>query len=105
MLCGHLKSQVDRAPSPSVTYRREVCATRLSPEVNMGLGYDIFKKLRDGSPIWIMQAATLEDAKKGLQALLAAGPADYFIRDASSGEVLDLSDSLALGAQIGDESR
>jgi hypothetical protein len=71
----------------------------------MGLGYDIFRKLRDGSPIWIMQAATLEDAKKGVQALLAAGPADYFIRDASSGEVLDLSDSLALGAQIGDESR
>ena len=30
----------------------------------MNLGYDIFKKLDDGSPLWVMQVATLEDAKK-----------------------------------------
>jgi hypothetical protein len=54
----------------------------------MGLGYDIFKKLDDGSPLWIMQVAVLDDAKKKLEALVSATPAEYFIRDASTGEVV-----------------
>ena len=62
----------------------------------MGLGYDIFRKLHDGSPIWIMQASTLQDAKQNVKALLASSPADYFIRDATTGEVIDLSDGLGL---------
>jgi hypothetical protein len=73
-----------------------VYVTALLPEVHVGLGYDIFRRLHDGSPIWVMQAASLEDAKKHVYALLAAGPADYFIRDAFGGEVIDLSDSLGL---------
>jgi hypothetical protein len=54
----------------------------------MSLGYDIFKKFQDGSPLWIMQAATLDEAKKHIEALAGAGAAEYFIRDASTGEVL-----------------
>jgi hypothetical protein len=54
----------------------------------MALGYDIFKKLDDGSPLWIGQIATLDDAKKKLQALVRATPAEYFIRDAATGEVI-----------------
>jgi hypothetical protein len=54
----------------------------------MGLGYDIFKKLDDGSPLWIMQVGVLDDAKKKLEALVSAKPAEYFIRDASTGEVV-----------------
>jgi hypothetical protein len=58
----------------------------------MGLGYDIFKKLQDGSPIWIMQAATLEDARNQVKALLSAESGEYFIRNASTGEVLASTD-------------
>jgi hypothetical protein len=54
----------------------------------MNLGYDIFKKLDDGSPLWIMQIATLEEAKQQLEVLVAASPAEHFIRDASNGEIV-----------------
>jgi hypothetical protein len=54
----------------------------------MGLGYDIFKKLDDGSPLWVMQAATLDEAKRHLESLARTGPGQFFVRDASTGEVL-----------------
>jgi hypothetical protein len=54
----------------------------------MNMGYDIFKTLDDGSPLWVMQIATLEDAKKQLEALVTATPAEHFIRDASNGEIV-----------------
>lgn len=59
-----------------------------SAKTSMNLGYDIFKKLDDGSPLWIMQAATLAEAKKSIEGLVHGSPAQYFIRDASSGEVI-----------------
>jgi hypothetical protein len=54
----------------------------------MSLGFDIFKKLDDGSPLWVMQAATLPEAKRHLDSLVLTGPGQFFIRDASTGEVL-----------------
>jgi|HubBroStandDraft_5_1064220.scaffolds.fasta_scaffold224021_2 hypothetical protein len=54
----------------------------------MSLGYDIFKTLEDGSPMWVMQVSTLEEAKKGVQALAGRTVAEYFVRDASSGEII-----------------
>ena len=54
----------------------------------MDLGYDIFRKLDDGTPLWIKQVATLDDGKKHLDALMSAAPAEYFIRDASTGEIV-----------------
>jgi hypothetical protein len=54
----------------------------------MNLGYDIFKKLEDGSPMWVMQVATIEEARKNLASLLSKTPAEYFIRDASTGLVI-----------------
>lgn len=54
----------------------------------MELGYDIFRKLDDGSPIWACDAPTLDAAKKKVETLIREKPADYFIRDASSGEVV-----------------
>ena len=54
----------------------------------MNLGFDIFKNLEDGAPMWIMQVATIEEAKKNLASLVSAKPAEYFIRDASSGLVI-----------------
>jgi hypothetical protein len=54
----------------------------------MSLGYDIFEKLDDGSPLWVMQAATLAEAKRHMESLARTGPGQFFIRDASTGELL-----------------
>ena len=54
----------------------------------MNLGYDIFKTLDDGSPLWVMQVATLDEARTQLEALVSATPAEHFIRDASNGEIV-----------------
>jgi hypothetical protein len=54
----------------------------------MNLGYDIFKTLDDGSPLWVMQVATLDEARVQLEALVVATPAEHFIRDASNGEIV-----------------
>jgi hypothetical protein len=59
----------------------------------MDLGFDIFRTLDDGTPLWIKQVATLDDGKKQLEALVSAEPAEYFVRDASTGEIV-----LRLGA-------
>lgn len=58
------------------------------PEVYMDLGYDIFRTLEDGTPLWIKQVATLDDGRKHLDELASAAPAEYFIRDASTGEIV-----------------
>jgi len=54
----------------------------------MDFGYDIFRKLDDGTPLWIKQVATLDDGKKHLDTLIGVAPAEYFIRDASTGEIV-----------------
>jgi hypothetical protein len=54
----------------------------------MNLGFDIFRTLDDGTPLWIKQVATLDDGKKQLEALVSAEPAEYFVRDASTGEIV-----------------
>jgi hypothetical protein len=54
----------------------------------MDLGFDIFRTLDDGTPLWIKQVATLDDGKIHLAGLTSSMPAEYFIRDASTGEVV-----------------
>jgi hypothetical protein len=54
----------------------------------MDLGFDVFRRLDDGTPLWIKQVATLEDGRKALDALISTAPAEYFIRDASTGEIV-----------------
>jgi hypothetical protein len=55
---------------------------------NMGLGYDIFRELSDGKPLWIAQATTLEEAQEKLDTLARTVPAKYFIRDAASAKIV-----------------
>jgi hypothetical protein len=54
----------------------------------MDLGFDIFRTLDDGTPLWIKQVATLDDGRKALDALISTAPAEYFIRDAATGEIV-----------------
>jgi len=54
----------------------------------MDLGFDIFRTLDDGTPLWMKQVATLEEGKNSLDELMSVTPAEYFIRDASSGAIV-----------------
>jgi hypothetical protein len=52
----------------------------------MKLGFDIFKLLDDGSPLWIAQADSLDEATRKLEALRQSSPGHYFARDAETGQ-------------------
>jgi hypothetical protein len=54
----------------------------------MSQGYDVFRKLDDGSPLWIADFASLSEAKEKIKLLISQSAAAYFIRDASTGKVI-----------------
>jgi hypothetical protein len=54
----------------------------------MKMGYDIFRQLDDGSPLWIAQADSLDEAQQAVKALQATSPGHYFVRDAETGQVI-----------------
>ncbi|PYU24795.1 MAG: hypothetical protein DMG32_13095 [Acidobacteria bacterium] len=54
----------------------------------MDLGYDIFRELSDGNPLWIAQAATLKESEDKLDTLARTLPAKYFIGDAASATIV-----------------
>jgi len=60
----------------------------------MSLGYDIFRKLGDGSALWMGQAATLAEAKEKMTTLSRTVPAKYFLRDANTGALIEDSEVL-----------
>ena len=51
----------------------------------MKLGFDIFRRLDDGSPLWIAQANSIAEARSRLAALRLHSPGPYFVRDAETG--------------------
>jgi hypothetical protein len=54
----------------------------------MDLGFDIFRTLDGGTALSVQQVATLDDGTKSLDVLISAASAEYFIRDASTGEIV-----------------
>lgn len=54
----------------------------------MSLGYDIFRQLGDGSPLWMAHVKTLVEAKVKVGSLQPSVPGDDFLRDAGTGEVI-----------------
>jgi len=55
----------------------------------MKLGYDIFRQLDDGSPIWIANVQTRAQAEQRVLLLRRSVPAPYFLRNAETGAVID----------------
>jgi len=51
-----------------------------------------FPRISGGDPLWIAQAATLEEAREKLNTLAHTLPAKYFIRDATTAQIVDRSD-------------
>ena len=58
----------------------------------MSLGYDIFRRLGDGSPLWMGQADTLDEAKEKIATLRRTVPAKYFLRDAKTAALIEESE-------------
>jgi hypothetical protein len=61
----------------------------LQQEKLLSLGFDIFRRMEDGSVIWVGEAETLQLARQKLEASNAAKPGTYFVRDAATGEVVN----------------
>ena len=62
----------------------------------MGPGYDIFRELENGEVLWVGCAKDLDDAKK-LVAQVSATASRYFVRSASTGEIVANVDAKKLG--------
>ena len=54
----------------------------------MKLGFDIFRRLDDGDPLWLDQADSLDAARKKLASLREFAPGNYFVRDAETGQTI-----------------
>jgi hypothetical protein len=55
---------------------------------DMNLGFDIFRKMGDGRPLWVTHAPTLKEAHDKLDTLARTLPAEYFIRDATNAKIM-----------------
>ena len=54
----------------------------------MRLGFDIFRRLDDGSPLWVAQVSSVAEVHARLEALLRCSPGPYFVRDAETGQCI-----------------
>jgi hypothetical protein len=52
----------------------------------MKLGFDIFRRLDDGSPLRVAQAAALAEAPRKLDSLREFSPGRYLLRDKETGQ-------------------
>jgi hypothetical protein len=55
----------------------------------MKFGYEIFQKLDDGSPLWIGNVQTREQALQAVTSLRRSAAERYFVRDAETGAVIN----------------
>lgn len=69
----------------------------LPAETALGLGYDIFRGLENGELVWVGCAESLDDARSQIAALVTTRPARYFVRSASTGEIIANFDRDNLG--------
>ena len=51
--------------------------------------FDIFKRLRDGTSIWIVAVEGLEEARNRINRLALVGPGDYLIYSGEKGLVVE----------------
>jgi hypothetical protein len=50
------------------------------------LGFDIFRRLDDGSPLWVTQVNSVAEAWTKVEGLRQRSPGQYFVRDADTGK-------------------
>jgi hypothetical protein len=52
----------------------------------MKLGFDVFRRLDDGSPLWLAQVNSLAEARAKVDDLRQRSPGQYFVRNAETGQ-------------------
>jgi hypothetical protein len=55
----------------------------------MSSKFDIFKRIRDGTSIWIVAVEGLEEARNRINRLAVVGPGDYLIYSEEKGLVVE----------------
>jgi hypothetical protein len=55
----------------------------------MKLGFDIFRRLDDGTPLWVARVNSLVEVRARLTALRQLSPGNYFVRDAETGQSIE----------------
>ena len=51
--------------------------------------FDIFKRIRDGTSIWIVAVEGLEEARNRINHLAVVGPGDYLIYSEEKGLIVE----------------
>ncbi len=51
--------------------------------------FDIFRKLPDGQPLWVMAVNSLQESEHQVVRLMMTSPGEYFIFNSSTGSILD----------------
>jgi hypothetical protein len=51
--------------------------------------FDIFKRLRDGTSLWILAVETLEEARNRMNRLVVVAPGDYLIYSQERGLIVE----------------
>ena len=59
----------------------------------MDTNFDIFKRLRDGKPLWITSVPQIEEARSRVDRLGAIAPGEYLIYSQSKGIVVEYVNS------------
>jgi hypothetical protein len=61
--------------------------------------YDIFRKLPDGTPMWVCAVRSLEEAKSQLLELKSTTPAEYFVFDSVAKAVVAIPGETPVSAK------
>jgi hypothetical protein len=59
------------------------------PETVMEMNFDIFKRLRNGKPLWITSVPEIEEARQRVHRLEAIAPGEYLIYSQSKGIIVE----------------
>jgi hypothetical protein len=57
------------------------------------VGFDIFRRVEDASPLWVAQVNSLGEVRARLAALRHRSPGQYFVRDAETGQFIAAEES------------
>jgi hypothetical protein len=55
----------------------------------MDTNFDIFKRLRDGKPLWITSVPEIEEARRRVDHLGAIAPGEYLIYSQTKGIIVE----------------
>ena len=58
-------------------------------EAHVDMNFDIFKRLRNGKPLWITSVPEIEEARRRVHRLGAIAPGEYLIYSQTKGIIVE----------------